>query len=299
MITYTCIQKYTDNHGNAISYVLQDEQGRVGEFKREIIVAMLQNPNNKFNNLKLTSDGKVIFHKGEALVEERKQMDVHPSTVLAMLINNLYLNNTEFNNRFFGELNYNWAYGKERQTLNNYLDAVKVGINHESYISLISRSKDIELRGVYTNNKGKDIGYRIKNLGKFPISYTSGIYSIEGDHDDEVKVHKIENKTLNPNEEIAINRIDAVRLISQIGFGGMWKNTMLKCGEILRGAGTPDEFARWCYLDSVNQKVLKGKDRDYIMKSMGEVRDINYNAVMPNDIKQRKNSKGLFNLFKR
>lgn len=295
MATYVCIQKNTDRYGNALSYILKDELGRTGEFKRDAVIALLQNKNNKFINLKLTSDNKVIFTNENVKIANKQVLSVHPSAVLAMLIVELNEENLRaFASQFYQELNYNYSYGKERQVLDRYLSNIEYGITHDNYLAMTKNSKNIRVIGVYENNKGRHIGYKIKNIGNQPIQYICGAYSIEGDHGEDILVHTKEVKTLYPNDKVAINKIDAVRLISQIGFGGMWENTLVKCGEITRGAGSPEEFMRYCFLDVPSMRVLKDRDRRYIMLSMGEILDIDGYAITPAaDKLHRESQKGV------
>lgn len=287
MATYVCIQKNTDKYGNALSYILKDELGRTGEFKRDAVIALLQNKNNKFINLKLTSDNKVIFTNENVKIANKQVLSVHPSAVLAMLIVELNEENLRaFASQFYQELNYNYSYGKERQVLDRYLSNIEYGITHDNYLAMTKNSKNIRVIGVYENNKGRHIGYKIKNIGNQPIQYICGAYSIEGDHGEDILVHTKEVKTLYPNDKVAINRIDAVRLISQIGFGGMWENTLLKGPYLQRPIVNHDDFIWSCRLEDGGRPVLNDRQKREVEESLGINRKMH-------------RSSGVFNFFKR
>mgnify|MGYP003295016981 CR=1 FL=1 len=163
MQRFKCIEKYTDKHGNAISYILQNERGMTGEFNREMVKIMLRNPNIEFLNLKLTSDEKIIFTKEDNIVTH-EAMEVDQSTLLALLINHLSSLKCAWANNFYADLNNNSG----SNIIRNYLDTLKNGVNNENCLELTCRSNSVRLIGVYTHN-GVDIGYRIKNKGTISL----------------------------------------------------------------------------------------------------------------------------------
>lgn len=286
MTTYTCIQKYVDKHGNARSYVLQDERGGTGEFKREAVLCLLQNRNFKFTNLKLTSDGKIIFTKDDAKVESVNALKVHPSAVLAVLINQIDKDDkasNSYSDSFIADLNGGMAGGNYRDTLEKWLYSVEVGISHDSYLRFTCKAAWMQLLGVYKNSNNEVIGYKIKNVSNTNIMCIKHNYSL---NNGTFTFTSRTKKMILPNEEVALNKIDAIRLISQPGFGGMWSNTLLKGPYLQRPIVNHDDFIWSCRLEDGGRPVLNDRQKREVEESLG----IN---------RKTHRSNGVFNFFKR
>ena len=76
-------------------------------------------------------------------------------------------------------------------------------------------------------------------------------------------------KNLGVNCEVSLNKYDAIKLISMIGFGGIWENTNLVCGTVNKPVTNVHEFIKYCFLNSANTKELKDSDKDKVLKSVG------------------------------
>lgn len=283
MAIYTCIQKNVNKNGVALSYILSNETGQVGEFTRDAVLLLLNNRVNQFTNLKLTSDNKIIFTNNDNVKEKQVgNLIVHPSTVLAMLINNLRDEECSWGNKFCEDVNNN------RDAINYYLSQIEAGITNESYKALTNNSKMIRVEGVYKDNNGKIVGFEIKNVGDCTINFLNCMYEKRSGY------QKISSKLekLPVGKTMPINLIDAVKLISAPGFGGMWSNALLKVRANVDYLFNTEDFASNCYLH-LDVKEIKGRYKESILISMGENQNMGSTSV------QKPRKSGIFGLFKR
>lgn len=251
---YKCINKYVDNKGVARSYILMNEIGETGEFPREMVLAMLQNPTNTIENLKLTSDGKIIFttDKNNNTDIKLNYLGLHPSTQLALLLES-------FNKIIIDDLNTANKNGQFDTKIKHYLNAVSTGMNQEAYKEYICNSNSIKVTGVALGANREVLGYSIKNVGKNPVIYNESTFRIDTDTNKIIET-SVGRKELLPGEETTMSRLNIIRIISSFSFGGIFNNAMLKYKKSKDIIGNKEMFMyKYCYLDTGQLKVLPNK----------------------------------------
>lgn len=84
----TCINKEVDSKGKVISYTLQDENGNVQTINALTLKAEMRQFGTKIDNLKLTSDGRLITVKSKNKPMSDLEIAKYCSQELAKIINN-------------------------------------------------------------------------------------------------------------------------------------------------------------------------------------------------------------------
>lgn len=289
MAIYTCVEKKVNNHGVALSYILSNEAGQLGEFNRETVLLMLNNRNNKFTNLKLTSDNKIIFTNNEDVRESSAgTLRIHPSTSLAMLILNLTdKNNISMQQAFVNQYNEGFA-----QSLSSWIEQIESGIAPESFKHLTDNHSMIRVDKIYKNKSGRVIGYEITNKGDCSITFQNTVYDLS------MGYREVSSSTsvLNKGKSVIINKLDAIRLISQPGFGGMWNNALLRTTSLGKHIVTPLDFLDLCRLDVTVKEVRTGNMISYLEYSLGLRKA---ESAMNTTQSTGTSRKGLLGLFRR
>ena len=281
-MTYFCIQKYTDNRGNAVGYLLKQDNGQNIEVDRPTVIRMLKDRNNTFLNLKLTSDEKVIFSNNEDIPEVKNN-----NLVSKALINSTILENFDsYKDLIFAA----FRRGNGAEVLSELEEQIKVSLCGMSADLIKARhrdSKGISIESVWVKD-GKIVGYRIKNNGYNMIPVVQSEYT--DIRKDNVRVKQTKKIVLETGKEIDINILDAVKTILWYGLSGKCSNGYLVHKDIPgnKRYSTKEDFILNYYIDTNNVVVkdigyLGSNKSELLLRSLGmydEPKNIKGNSLL-------------------
>lgn len=309
-----CINKNVNKHGVTKSFILKDNFGNVIEASRQQVLEMFRNPNMKFVNLKLSSDGKILYSSPEDSINrgfDSKKKD-NKKAVDASMLHSLVLIGYENDKEYFDSLinNLNSDLGNPREQNNTYKSYLKdfatdMDTDEEYALQMLNRlrteSNTIQIVGIYYNKNKKlhIMGYKILNIGDKPITYIEGKYCFKHMN---LYMKSYVEKQLMPKQTVIINRVDAIKLIIREEYSGKFDNCRLAHGYLPKyKIVTAEDILNSYYLDcgvTSNVTKLDGDNINELIFTDETTDEITHDKARQ-ALKDAKGLKGVMDAFKR
>ena len=301
-----CINKNVNKHGVTKSFILKDNAGNVIEASRQQVLEMFRNPNMKFVNLKLSSDGKILYSSPEDSVNRGfdSKKNSETTTVDIHMLNSLLMNECMSDEEFFNDLKANINKDvdnreEQRDTFKSYVMdfASDMDASDDYALRMLSKlrnkSNTIQLVAFY-KSKGLVVGYKIKNVGNEPITYVEGKYYLKNGH---VYTESCIEKQLMPGQTVTLNKVDGAKLIMKEEYCGKFANCQLSMSGVPKIIITVEDIlARY---NIVNTSGTRLEHLDGEALKFKSITDKTASDGTRQALKDAKGLKGVMDAFKR